>query len=943
MKKKFCKTLNSGLYFIKFTFEKLLKQIILVKLYLVNILILLLLSVQDTTSQVLMPPIQNYSTGDYEAASQNWDVSLDERGILYAANNQGLLSYDGQSWELFPLKSKAIIRSVYAHGDRVYIGSYQEFGYWNRDDKGEMCYTSLVPLIKNYAFKSEEIWEIVSYKDAIYFRSFGAIYKYSNDEVEVVKSDVVVNKMLVYQDRLLLSVSREGLFYLNDANELEPLPNQEILKGQVVLDVAVRDKGLLIATRQALYEFDSEKCTLYRDNLLNKKLENDELNTILVESSSNIIFGTIKNGIIQYNPETREIKNFNRNNGLRNNTILSIAKFNGKIWLGLDNGIAEINLNSPISYFTDDTGQLGAVYDMAFHKNKWYLASNTGVYVFENDELQMVEGGQGHSWNLGIIEEKLYCNHNTGTYEIIDKDFFPVEKRAGSFQILQVPEKKEICLIATYTGISVFSKNGEVLEIPEIDFPIKQVVFEDKYTLWAAHPYQGLYRIGFNKDYKGIDFLQKIDTIQKVPNYNTHVYKIYDQIAILNNERWYKYNVLLDSLEEFKELDAFSDFRLIKEDLGKFWFVGRNRNDLIFTDFKSEKLVLSSANLENRLVINNENIIRFNDSIFYASLNDGFAEININKVRRLQREELKASPIIKGVEDLEQRYSLNTTPEIPYDNSRVISFLVGFPDSKATSLKYELRGADTLSGTISNGNVRFQNLAHGSYSIHFFGLSPHNKYSPATSFAFNVLPPWYLSSSMQFFYVLIFLSLILLVYWINRLKLKKHRLLLEQKFEREHQVKLNNLEKDRLLDEITLKRKELANTTMIAAKKNEVLMEIQGELNRDKGKFTDQFQLKRIVKKIDKAIRNEDEWQVFETNFTELHEDFFRMLLKIYPDLSNKDLKLCSYLKMNLSSKEIAPLMGISVRGVEVHRYRLRKKMELDSKENLTSFLIKEF
>lgn len=81
----------------------------------------------------------------------------------------------------------------------------------------------------------------------------------------------------------------------------------------------------------------------------------------------------------------------------------------------------------------------------------------------------------------------------------------------------------------------------------------------------------------------------------------------------------------------------------------------------------------------------------------------------------------------------------------------------------------------------------------------------------------------------------------------------------------------------------------------------------------------------------------------FETNFNELHEDFFKDILKNYPKLTSKDLKLCSYLKMNLTSKEIAPLMGISVRGVEVHRYRLRKKMGLNKKENLTNFLIKNY
>ena len=145
------------------------------------------------------------------------------------------------------------------------------------------------------------------------------------------------------------------------------------------------------------------------------------------------------------------------------------------------------------------------------------------------------------------------------------------------------------------------------------------------------------------------------------------------------------------------------------------------------------------------------------------------------------------------------------------------------------------------------------------------------------------------------------------------------------------------------MNEITLKRKELANTTMVAAKKNEVLMEIQGELNKDKSKFSNQFRLKHIMNKINRAIKNKDEWQVFETNFNQVHEDFFKDLLEAYPKLTNKDLKLCSYLKMNLTSKEIAPLMGISVRGVEVHRYRLRKKMGLDNKENLTNFLIKNF
>ena len=87
-------------------------------------------------------------------------------------------------------------------------------------------------------------------------------------------------------------------------------------------------------------------------------------------------------------------------------------------------------------------------------------------------------------------------------------------------------------------------------------------------------------------------------------------------------------------------------------------------------------------------------------------------------------------------------------------------------------------------------------------------------------------------------------------------------------------------------------------------------------------------------------MNDSEDWKRFEVNFKELHEDFFERLLKEFPKLTPKDLKLCAYLKMNLSSKEIAPLMGISLRGVEIHRYRLRKKLQIETSEYLSSFLI---
>jgi AraC family transcriptional regulator, chitin signaling transcriptional activator len=347
--------------------------------------------------------------------------------------------------------------------------------------------------------------------------------------------------------------------------------------------------------------------------------------------------------------------------------------------------------------------------------------------------------------------------------------------------------------------------------------------------------------------------------------------------------------------------------------------------------------------LKQRLVKGNESIIKTADSIYYLTLKDGFARIDLPDLIRFRESESLQKPFFKGFSDQRTGYDLNTNPLIPYKNSRSLKISVGHPGSASSDLRYELQGSHTIKGKIPDGSITFQNLSHGDYKLKIFAITPEGITSPSAAMEFTVDAPWYFSIPMKMLYIMVLLLTVLTIYLLNKRKLRKHRLLLEEELKKEHEAQMEQLEKKRLKDEIMMKRKELANTTMIAAKKNEVLMDIQGELNKDRDKFSNQYRLKHIMNKINQAIKDKDEWQVFETNFKEVHEDFSKDLLEKYPKLTAKDLKLCSYLKMNLTSKEIAPLMGKSLRGVEVHRYRLRKKMDLDSQENLTAFLIKNF
>lgn len=219
-------------------------------------------------------------------------------------------------------------------------------------------------------------------------------------------------------------------------------------------------------------------------------------------------------------------------------------------------------------------------------------------------------------------------------------------------------------------------------------------------------------------------------------------------------------------------------------------------------------------------------------------------------------------------------------------------------------------------------------------------------------FAFEVLPPWYLSDVAEVAYLLLFLVGFYLInlynkrIYIRRQRVYKSKMEYEQKlaiqkhsFENNRKIAL--LEQEKLKSKLKGKSKELASYAVLMAQKEDILREMEKEINKSSIKKDHQKLYTKLMDIRDRQSNSENEWKLFERNFNEVHDEFFKTLQNKYPALTPKDLKLCAYLKLNLSSKEIAPLIGITFRSVELHRYRLRKKFHLSKDQNLVKFLIK--
>ncbi len=177
------------------------------------------------------------------------------------------------------------------------------------------------------------------------------------------------------------------------------------------------------------------------------------------------------------------------------------------------------------------------------------------------------------------------------------------------------------------------------------------------------------------------------------------------------------------------------------------------------------------------------------------------------------------------------------------------------------------------------------------------------------------------------------------------IRIKSQKDALEVKIREEqlrHEKKEISLRNETLKSQMSFKNAQLTSYTLLISHKNDIMREIKRKLLA----FTNQIQsedldreLKKLIEAIDKEFKVEEDWKRFEEHFNQIHKDFFNRLKKQYPNLSPTYLKLSAYIRMNLSSKEIASLMNISVRGVEKARSRLRKSIGITKEVNLVTFI----
>ena len=161
-----------------------------------------------------LPPIKNYTPKEYNGEFQNWGVTQSPSKNIYVANHTSLLEFDGSKWHQYKLPTSPVIRSVKAIGDKIYTGSYREFGYWTKNPNGELTYTSLSQKMETSITEDEEFWEIVTLDQWVLFQSLDRIYIYDKieDSFKIIEAKSDKANMGIVNNNVYFQIAREGLF-----------------------------------------------------------------------------------------------------------------------------------------------------------------------------------------------------------------------------------------------------------------------------------------------------------------------------------------------------------------------------------------------------------------------------------------------------------------------------------------------------------------------------------------------------------------------------------------------------------------------------------------------------------------------------------------------------------------------------------------------------------
>lgn len=926
----------------------------------------------DFIGHALSPIFTNYDSGKYGVSNQNWSLAQDINGYIYAGNDRCLLRFNGKSWEkLYPFgkQKDIIVRSLYADksSERIYVGAYREFGYFVMGPDGELRYTSLSEDISDEQAGNDQIWYITRVKNKIFFIYFSSYYIYDIDTDEVTIHYAPTSYYYSLGGCLYMA-QRSGKIrkydgvtdgYADASPDSLPGPAMKVFESSSGARIAVCEReGLFVQTPGGYRRADSLGEGW---GIANRAIQCRD---------GTVIVGFRGSGIYAFSESGHTLWHLDSDNGLANNTIHALLEDDcGNVWAALAKGITVIfkDGDSMIPYSGSNSEEITCSHVSG---DRLYIGTKRGLEIMnlpqENGmaEHTVVFKTGNQVWSISETMGQIIVGDNENTYRLEKNNLEILSLAPGGTEpkLIAGNDGQWYMVQGSFTFLYIYELdgNGKWRFRNTVDGflrPVRKMEIDHLGNVWLEHMYEGLFRLSLSGD------LRNVVSIKHWNDYHKHVCKVGGNVLFHDKDGFCYYD---DFCNEFKPYDAFNDRlgeftaceSVITVSGDRYWLVKEDRAVLVHLDKDGLPEILDYLNCSKYGMSMTEpfyTISSWGDDRFIVGTDMGL--LVHSKDSGKKRGEVSPKILIRQVASIKGDGRI--LHDISYDRITVSNksdvavsvALVGESFPNHVEIESLLSGYDYSARMLGEDMVvSYHRLPAGNYNLVLRAYDALGNEIAVKDMILSVKPPLLASNIFLVLYLLVFTAFCYMSVSLVRKLLEHQRVVLAKKnaeaMEQEqlrHEKELMSVRNMQLEESVLLKSKELATYSLIEAQRNNVLKHLSSELSKiyfNDGSGFRKRDYDRLMQIIHEGEFSEDNWDHFFRNFDLIHKSFFRSLKTRHEDLTSNDLRLCAYLRLNMSTKEIASIMGITVKSAEVAKYRLRKKLKVDSSIPLTDYLI---
>lgn len=823
-------------------------------------ILLFLMSAFLLKGQFSKPFVKNYTPKDYNAFFQNWDAVQDKKGVMYFANNYGVLVFSGNKWDVIGAPNGSIIRSLVLNNEgKVVAGGYNEIGIIESDKQGNPAFNSITTSLAEEFQDFGSVWNIVQLKNSTYFSTDRYILKYENNKLSKVadKGGKLFSKV---GSTIYLSTDSSGLMKFEN-EQLQELPRGNFFSKMKIYAVVENRNGIMVVTKDdGLYFYSTDTIYEVGDAKTKAIFKQSDLYSAAVLPDGNICISTLKNGVIILNQigEIEEI--FNKQSGVQHQTCWkTFFDKQGNLWLMLDKGITKIEYNSPFSSYNTNGEIEGTIMSIARFNNNMFVATSVGLYQSKTTttpfgdklEFRLIPDIKSQCWDLLEINDRILVASSGGVFGINKQDQVIRYNNDIVYVLKKSSYYSNLIFTGREDGLSLvnFNQGWKEDKIPEVNTQVRSIYEETEQNIWLGTYVKGA--INFN--YQLTDDFKLLSSKAKNYSYDEGLKGLEVDVFNYNNEVVFSTDIgLMKKKVKNGKIIFYPDttlgksfsnstrlvYRLMEDNFHNVWMYApisgvvnneplgfvKQHNDnysfnyqqfnrlpqgiiyAIYPDYNSDVWL---GGVEGLFKYNHlKNSVKYN-AIFYTLLN----KVSISN----------DSIIHVGVFGLPK-----STYEINYENNNIqFEFsCTNFLNEQQNQFQYKLEGFDDdWSEWTTESKKQYTNLFEGNYTFKVRSRNAFNDLGIETVFRFKIIPPWYRG---WLAYVVYVLALALFIWFI--VKLSVYRLKLAN-LKLEGIIKLRTKEirekNEQLLDALT----DIKDSINYAKRLQEAILPKQSEID----------------------------------------------------------------------------------------------------------------